>query len=283
MSPAARPVLILALCAASLTDAAASAADAPAGLTGWRMARGITLTWSQTPAGGFTIWRGTEPGKLRPLVTLPPGQAGFWDTTAARLQGYVYALGDSRSHGSELDLPGAPPPVRILAGQVTTCSGLRRDAVFPADTQVIFTPSRDAFVEFFGYFLMRPFDPTVREARLVWRDPKGAVFSDYTHQITPRRVELPEGPVGQIVLPLSVGLRQVVAQNGQTRVPTEPGTYTIEAFVDEVSVSLTVWYLREEGPKKAAPPAGAPASGGAPELSLPGAVPRTPLPGTALP
>ncbi|MEK7474927.1 MAG: hypothetical protein AAB152_04745 [Candidatus Coatesbacteria bacterium] len=280
MRPAARPSLILLLCTASLT---ASAAEAPTGLTGWRSARGITLSWSQSPAGGFTIWRGTVSGSLRTLASLPPGQGGFWDTSAARLQGYVYALGDSRSHGPELVLAGAPPPVRIMAGQVTTCSGLRRDAVYPADTQAFFTPSRDAFVEYFGYFLMRPFDPTVREARIVWRDPKGGVFAEYSHPITPRRVELPEGPVGQIVLPLSIGLRQVVAQNGQTRVPTEPGTYTVEAFVDDVPVSLTVWYLREEASKKAAPPTGASAPGGALEPSLPGTMPRTPLPGTALP
>jgi len=204
----------------------------------------------------FTIWKGTAPGALHPVATLPPGQTGFWDTAAARTQSFWYAAGDPKSHGPEFSLAGAAAPAGILAGLVTTCSGLAPGGTFPANTQNFFAASRDRHVQFFGYFIMRPFDPTVREARIVWRDPKGAVFSEFSHTVTPHRVELPEGPTGQLLLAQAIGLREAIPQNGQMRVPLEPGIYTIEVFVDGAPVSLTVFYLRDEATKPAAPPAG---------------------------
>jgi len=270
LSPRLVPVLLLAA-------STSLAADPPAALTGWRTAQGIFLSWSSTPPGAWTIWRGTASGALRPLTTLPPGQAGFWDTAVARTKAYAYALGDSRTHGLELEIAGAPPPVRIISGLVTTCSGLTPGMVYPGDSRNIFDPSRDRNVQFFGMFILRPFDPTVREVRIVWRDPKGDIFSQYSHPVTPRPADLPGERVGQLVLPQAIGLREVVSQNGQLRLPQEPGRHTVEVFVDEVPVSLTVFYLGEAASKKAPPPAAMPA--GTPS----GAVPRTPLPGTGLP
>ena len=256
-----------------LLAANASAADAPTELTGWRTIQGVFLSWSRTPTSVFTIWKGTAPGVLQPVATLPPGQVGFWDTSAVRALAYWYAVGDAKSHGPELILPGSTAPVRLLAGLVTTCSGLTPGGTFPANTQNFFTASRDRHVQFFGYFLMRPFDPTVREARIVWRDPKGEVFSEYSHTITPKKVELPEGATGQILLAQAIGLQESVPQNGQLRVPTEPGVYTIEVFVDDVPASLTIFYMRQEASKPAAPqPGGAEApAGGLRKANLPGA------------
>jgi hypothetical protein len=238
--------------------APAAAADAPRSLTGWRGDRGIFLSWSET-GGAFTLWRGTESGRLSALLTVPPGQSGFLDLAARRDTRYVYALGDARSHGDAVEFPAAPAGARILAGLVTTCSGLQKGGLFPADTQNWFFPSRNAHVQFYGYYLIRPFGDAPREAKLVWRDPAGAVLSEYTHPITPKRVDLPEGPAGQVLLAQAIGLREALPQNGQRRVPASAGLYTVEAFIDGVPVSVTVWYLRSEAPAggtgRGAPPA----------------------------
>ena len=86
----------------------------------------------------------------------------------------------------------------------------------------------------------------------MWRGPDGQVFSEYSHSITPRRVDLPEGQAGQILLAQAIGLRDALPQNGQQRVPVEPGLYTVEALVDDVPVALTIFYLKEgaAAPKK---------------------------------
>jgi hypothetical protein len=180
------------------------------------------------------------------LAILPSGQAGFLDLSTQKAQSYVYALGDEQRHGPEIAMPAPRGSVRIVSGLVTTCSGLVPNRAFPADTLNYFYSSRHVHVQYYGYFLLIPFDPTPREAKLVWRGPDKQVFSEYSHSITPRQVDLPEGPVGQILLAQAIGLREALPQNGQQRVPTETGMYTVEAFVDGVPVALTIFYLKEE-------------------------------------
>lgn len=254
-------------------------ADAPAPLTGWRGARGIELSWADA-SRAWTIWRGTEPGRLMPMITMPAGQTGFLDFSVARTGRYFYALGDPKAHGDPLEFPGAPGVTRILAGLVTTCSGLQKGGLFPADTQNWFFASRNAHVQYFGYYFLKPFDPGPREAKVVWRDPAGAVFSEYTHSVTPKRVDLADGPAGQILLAQAMGLREALPQNGQKRVPTQPGLYTIETFIENVPVALTVWYLREEGTSpKSGGASPVPVSTGAGPGAAPSGLPRTlPLP-----
>lgn len=222
-------------------------ASSPLGLTARRTARGIYLTWSAPENQRVCVWRGTGPGSLSLLVQLPPGQGGFLDLAVERTAAYAYGLGDQQACSEWVQVPGQVQAAKILAGLVTTCSGLQQGGIFPANTQNYFSASRHAHVQYYGYFLLRPFDPAPREAKLVWRDPAGRVFSEYVHSITPKRVDLPAGPVGQILLAQAVGLRQVLSQNGQQRVPTRPGLYTIETFVDGVPVALTVFYLRDGG------------------------------------
>lgn len=233
--------LIAVLLSATLAHAAA-----PEGLTGWRTPQGIFLTWSGTPAGSFAIWRGTAPGRLAVLATLQPGQAGFMDMGAPGTGAVLYALGTGATPGPGITIGGAAGPVRILSSLVTTCSGLAPGGTFPANTQNYFYPSKHPHVQYFGYFLLEPWDPAPRTARLVWKDPAGAVFSEYSHAITPKRVELPSGAVGQVLLPQAIGLREVLPQNGQQRLPSGTGLCTVEAFLDDVPVALTVFYLKEE-------------------------------------
>ncbi len=275
------PRLLVAL--ALMFVAGTVSAEAPGSLTGWRGDRGIFLSWGDATKS-FTLWRGTEPGRLGVLLTVPPGQSGFLDLAALRTTRYLYALGDRSSHGEVVEIPGmAAGTSRVLAGLVTTCSGLQRGGLFPADTQNWFTGSKNAHVQYFGYYFLKPFDPAPREAKLVWRDPAGAVFSEYTHPITPKRVDLPDGAAGQILLAQAIGLREALPQNGQRLVPTVPGLYTVETFVDGDPVAVTIWYLR---PEKGAPrgdgvPAGMPpAKQGDPASPVP---PRLPLPPIAEP
>jgi len=218
----------------------------PSGLTAWRTPQGIYLSWSTTPEGAFEIWRGTFSGGLSLVATLPPGTQGFVDIAAHRTQGYWYALGAGKKPGAALEVPGAPAAAHVLAGLVTTCSGLMPNSLFPANTQNYFFKGRSTHVQYFGYFLLKPYDPSPRDVRLVWKDPHGAVFAEISKSVNPKKLDMPEGPVGQVLLSTPVGLQAVVAQNGQKSVPDEPGTYTVEAFIDDVPVALTVFYLKEE-------------------------------------
>lgn len=218
----------------------------PGGLTAWRTAQGIFLSWSASPSGSVEIWRGTESGKLSLVATLPGGQHGFLDLSAARRQEYFYALGSGKRPGAELNVPGGGGPVQVLAGLVTTCSGLAPNSMFPANTQNFFVRSRDNHVQYYGYFLVRPYVQSPHDIRLVWRDPHGAVFSEFSRTINPKRVEISGEAMGQILMSMPVGLREAVAENGQKSVPTEPGMYTVEAFVDDEPVALSVFYIREE-------------------------------------
>ncbi len=210
-----------------------------------RTPSGIYLSWSASLTGLVGVWRGTEPGRLSLLTRLPAGQTGFMDLGTKSGLGYSYALGDRREHGAEVRLP-AVKPIRVLAGLVTTCSGLTKGSSFPANTQNYFVASRDPHVQYYGYFLLRPFDPAPRTARLVWRDSAGLIFSEYTGKITPKEVDLPEGKAGQLLLAQAVGLRHSLPQNGQKRVPVEPGIYTVEAFIDNVPVALTVFFIKKQ-------------------------------------
>ncbi len=144
-------------------------------------------------------------------------------------------------------------PVRVLPALVTVCSGLAPGGTFPANTRNTFTAARDANVQFYGYYLLKPWNPAVRVARLVWRDPSGTVFSEYSHDITPRETALADGPAGNILLAQAIGLRTVVTQNGQVRVPDAPGLYTVEAFLDGVPISESVFYLQGSGTRPATP------------------------------
>jgi len=248
---------------ASGSSPVSASVEPPVELTAWRTAQGVFLSWSGSPQGSYEIWKGTASGAVLRMATLPGNQRGFLDLSAVRGQEYFYALGTGGKAGPVLCVPGRAGQVRILPALVTTCSALRPGGNFPANLQNYFQRSRDKDVQFFGYFLMKPFDPTPREMKLVWRDPKGQVFSEYSHSITPRRLELPDGPAGQILAPQAIGLREVVAQNGQLRVPEEPGLYTIELLVDDVPVSLSVFYLLKEEPARGdapASPAGVPAA-----------------------
>lgn len=222
--------------------------DGPGALTARRTERGVHLVWSDSRGGLAGIWRGTEPGSLHLLAQIPGGHAGFLDLGAAKDQEYWYALGDAKRPGQAIRV-GPREPARILAGLVTTCSGLTRGKTFPADTQNYFTASRDPHVQYFGYFILTPFDPEPRTARLVWRDPRGEVFSESEIQVTPKEVELPGGKAGQVLLAQPIGLRNVLSQNGQKRVPTEPGLHSIEAAVDGVTVGVSVFWIGREGDK----------------------------------
>lgn len=218
----------------------------PGGLTAWRTPQGIFLSWSSSPSGAVEIWRGTETGKLAMLATLPGGQRGFLDLGASRGQEYFYALGSGKRPGAELKVPGGGGPLHVLSGLVTTCSGLAPNSLFPANTQNYFSRSRDTHVQYYGYFLLVPYDGVPRDIRLVWKDPRGAVFSEYSRTINPKRVDMPDGPMGQVLLSMPVGLREAIEQNGQKSVPSEPGMYTVEAFIDDSPVALSVFYLRDE-------------------------------------
>lgn len=224
----------------------AGATETPNPLTAARTERGVYLSWSKSLTGLLGVWRGTGPGSLRLLAQIPGGQAGFLDLSAARAREYWYALGDAKRPGRTISLPGRTP-VRVLAGLVTTCSGLTKGRVFPADTQNYFTATRNAHVQYFGYFFLTPFDASPRTARFVWRDPGGEVLSEYEHKITPREVDIPGGKAGQVLFSQAIGLQHALPQNGQKRVPTEPGLYSVEALLDGVSVGITVFWIGKEG------------------------------------
>jgi len=232
------------LCISSFSTAAVL--SEPVGLTAWRTGQGVHLSWSAELSGKTVIWKGTEPGKLSVLAILPGGQKGFIDLSAGKEFAYYYGLGDEKAPFADVSLPGPGKGVRILSGLVTTCSGLAPGGVFPANTQNYFSPARDTHVQFYGYYFLRPFDSKEREVRIVWKDPAGEVFCDYSHSVAPKKVDLPGEAVGQILAPLAVGLREVIGRNGQTRIPSASGLYTIETFVDDVSVSVSVFYIREE-------------------------------------
>jgi len=259
-------------------------ATAPEGLTGWRTPQGIFLTWSGTPAGSFAVWRGTMAGRLAVLATLQPGQAGFMDMGAPGTGAVIYALGTGATPGPGITIGSVAGPVRILSSLVTTCSGLAPGGTFPANTQNYFYPSKHPHVQYFGYFLLQPWDPAPRTARLVWKDPAGAVFSEFSHAITPKRVDLPTGPVGQVLLPQAIGLREVLAQNGQQRLPAGTGLCTVEAFLDDIPVALTVFYLKEDPKPGSAGAASAPRAIPASNTERGGAGwPSTPAPAAATP
>lgn len=222
----------------------------PVGLTAWRSAQGVHLSWSAQFAGKTVIWRGTEPGKLSVMAILPGGQKGFMDLSAEKGLPYTYGIGDEKAPFAEVALAGLGTGVRVLSGLVTTCSGLAPGGVFPANTQNYFSPARDSHVQFYGYYFLRPFDSAEREVRIVWKDPAGGVFCEYSHVVAPKKVDLAEGAVGQVLVPLAVGLREVIARNGQTGIPSAPGLYTIEVSIDGVPVSVTVFYIREEAPRQ---------------------------------
>jgi len=251
--PSISALLFSAMAFASGSAPQAGIAESPVELTAWRTAQGIFLSWSTTPQGISQIWRGTFPGGVVRMATIPGNQQGFLDLSAGRGQEYYYALGSGSQPGPLLHMPGRGGLVRIMAGLVTTCSGLAPGGVFPANNQNVFRKSQNPHVQFYGLYVMKPFDPTVREVRIVWKDPKGQVFSQYSHSITPRRIELPDGPAGQIVAPQAIGLQQVVAQNGQLRLPDEPGMHTVEVFVDDIPVSLAMFYIKEEPAQPKAP------------------------------
>ncbi len=259
-------VVTVSLAGASSSPALGTQPNPPLELTAWRTPQGIFLSWSVTPAGEMRILRGTAPGRIETRATLPGGQSGFLDLAAMRTQEYWYVVETGDRRGAPLRVPGAAAPVRVLTGLVTTCSGLAPGGTFPANTQNYFYRSRNAHVQFYGYYFLRPYDPSPREVKLVWRDPKGEVFSEYSHQLAPRPVQIKGETVGQMLAPQAIGLREVVAQNGQKRLPEEPGMYTVEAFIDDIPVSLTVFYLKEEdakgAPVPAAPPAAPAESGG---------------------
>lgn len=267
-----RMTTVLLLAGVLLAAGSSVLADSPAPLTGWRTERGIFLSWTD-PAKSFTLWRGTEPGRLSVLLTVPAGQSGFHDLAAHRAGRWCYALGDARSHGDALDFPGTAPAGGMLAGLVTTCSGLARGRWAPADTQNGFVASRNAHVQFFGSYFLAPFDDAPHATRVVWKDPAGAVFADLAGPVTAKRVELPAGPAGRLLISMAIGLREALPQSGQRRVPVAPGQYTIEAFIDGAPVSLTVWYLGGESAGTAGTSGGSPAAPGrpapAPNLALP--------------
>jgi hypothetical protein len=246
-------LLFSSVASASGSAPPAVSAGNPVSLTGWRTSQGVFLSWSSTPQGVSQIWRGTYPGGVSRMATIPGNQPGFLDLSAVSGQEYYYALGAGSRPGPLLHIPGRGGAVKIMAGLVTTCSGLAPGGVFPANNQNVFLRSQNPHVQFYGLYVMKPFDPGVREVRIVWTDPKGRVFSRYSHSITPRRIELPDGPAGQIVAPQAIGLQQVVAQNGQESVPEEPGMYTVEVFIDDVPASLAIFYLKEEPAQQKAP------------------------------
>jgi hypothetical protein len=230
-----------------LVPACASAATAPPGpLTAWRTPLGIRLDWGSPSPVPVRIWRSSAAGAYTPLATLPPGQAGFVDLSARPESGYRYALGEPGSGAPEVEIPAPPAggPANVLAGLVTTCRGLAPGGTYPADTRNLFELGKDRVVQYFGYFVLKPWREGVRHGRLVWRAPDGRTLAEYAHSLSPRRLDLPDGPVGQIVLAMAFGLDRPVEQNGQREVPTEPGLYTIEAFLDGGAVGLTFFQLR---------------------------------------
>lgn len=239
-------LLLSSLAFASGSTPQAVTGESPVELTGWRTPQGIFLSWSSTPQGVSQIWRGTYPGGVARMATIPGNQQGFLDLSAVRGQEYFYALGSGSRPGPLLKLPGRGGSASIMAGLVTTCSGLAPGGVFPANNQNVFQKSKNPHVQFYGLYVMRPYDPGVREVKIVWKDPRGQVFSQYSHSITPRRIELADGPAGQVVAPQAIGLQQIVAQNGQLRLPEEPGMHTVEVSIDDIPVSLAIFYIKEE-------------------------------------
>jgi len=187
------------------------------------------------------------------MATIPGNQQGFLDLSAARGQEYFYALGSGSRPGPLLNVPGRGGAFRIMAELVTTCSGLAPGGIYPANNQNVFQKSQNPHVQFYGLYVMKPYDAAVREVRIVWKNPKGVVFSQYSHPVTPRRIELSDGPAGQIVAPQAVGLQQIVTQNGQTSLPDDSGMHTVEVFVDETPVSLSIFYIKEEPAQPKAP------------------------------
>ena len=188
------------------------------------------------------------------LLVLPAGQSGFLDLGAKRENSYTYGIGDERAIAERVTVPGAGPRGRILPSLVTTCSGLVQGRAFPGNTQNYFQLGRDAHVQYYAYFLVKPFDPSGREVKLVWRDPSGQVFSEYSHGVTPKKADFPDGEIGNVVITQAVGLKDALPQNGQTRVPDQPGLYTVEVFFDGEPAARTVFFLTQ--PAQSAQPGG---------------------------
>jgi len=220
-------------------------AGSPSGLTGWRTPQGIFLSWSASGMGAGTrvgVWRGTEPGSLAMLAMLPAGQSGFLDLGSQKNQGYAYALGDDSKPGPAIVIP-ASGKTSLFPSLVTTCSGLFKGQ-YPADARNYFRTDKDSHVQFFGWYIVRPLVSESRQVRIVWRDSMGEVFSELAQDVVPQRVDMQKRePVGRIVVAQAIGLKEAFPQNGQLRVPSEPGLYSIEVTVDGVQVSLTIFFI----------------------------------------
>jgi hypothetical protein len=244
--------------AASASGAeAARAAPAPQGLTASRTAQGVLLSWSAGRDGRVAVWRGEESGEPKVLAVLPAGQSGFLDLSARRDKAYTYGVGDERAPQEKAVLPAQGARARIVPSLVTTCSGLVQGRAFPGNTQNYFTLGRDPHVQYFGYFIVKPYEPGERVVRLVWRDPAGQVFSEYTHSVTPRKAEMPGEPVGNMVITQAIGLKDSLPQNGQVRVPDQPGVYTVETQFDGETAAQTVFFIMQSGSAPSAPGGGA--------------------------
>jgi hypothetical protein len=196
------------------------------------------------------VWRGTGPGSLAMLAILPAGQAGFLDLGVTRTQEYAYALGDERRHGPPLVIPGSSGKTELIPSLVTTCSGLFKGK-YPVDARNYFNLSKDGHVEFFGMYLVKPYDSNPRQVRIVWRDAEGEVFSELSQPIVPQKVDLQKRElVGRMVIAQAIGLKDALPQNGQKRTPTQAGLHSIEVFVDEAPVSRTVFFIMPEAARE---------------------------------
>jgi len=256
-APAKHAASVTPSAAAETTQSAAPRADAPAapqGLTAWRTSQGVFLSWSASRSGSVAVWRGEEGEEPRMFLNLPSGQAGFLDLGAKREKSYVYGIGSERVAAERVTVPGAGARGRILPSLVTTCSGLVQGRAFPGNTQNYFQIGKDVHVQYFGYFILKPYDPAEREVRLVWRDPDGKIFSEYSHGVTPRKADFPEGTLGHVVITQAIGLKEALPQNGQVRIPDKPGLYTVETFFDGEPAAQTVFFLVQ--PSQAGQPGG---------------------------
>jgi hypothetical protein len=231
---------------------------------------------------------------------MAPGyeRRGVWGRRAARA--FVLAL----ALPCVLNASEARPLVAVLV----TCASLASD-IYPADTQNWFDAGHNQQVVFYAQLLFpvaplpdesqpealpEPWHPPMvapqpdtrsggngfedrHYAEAEWLDPAGKSLADFGMTLTARVKSDWIEVAGRAYVPhtfaMAIGIQDLRASAGQTRLPDTQGQYTVRLKVDGRSVGLAFFRMLHNTPHPVVPPGGRGPAGASAPVATPVPIP----------
>jgi|GEM_PF-3178660 len=126
---------------------------------------------------------------------------------------------------------------RAVVSVMTTCSGVNKNGI-PVDAANCFRQNSTRFVYFTLIFVVTPSGAEKADLECIWTDPDDQKIAEMKETFNL------SGRTETLNFNTWIGLKEIVADNGQMSLPQKPGAYFVHTFIYGKHIGSTPFFIK---------------------------------------